>query len=187
VQFIKEDRLYNWRTDDIAGLCIPGTSKDPEPPQHFFCTVIGHTGIVSGEKMRVPASNLLFLGAGERTGKTHQFAVYEDACAAAQHDVVILQSDGGSICAYVDMTPAASEMWRHICKSCSLEILWNMCSGVVRSHELGRQLGRQEIMDAYAEGRLRRKKGRFGVQVCIKTKILEQLPVHSREGKILLP
>jgi hypothetical protein len=184
LEFIKEDPLYNWRTNDPAGLYINYTSKEPEPPKEFACTVVGHSGIVRPETVPVQTINLEFLGAGlfgpprEKTdrqpgwtGDAYKFGIYEHLPGYGRREIVILRTDGGGFYAYLDVSLEAASMWRHLCKTCSPEMLWNICSCVVHTHELARKKGRQEIMTIFGEGRLKKKRGRYGIEVYIKTKI----------------
>lgn len=71
------------------------------------------------------------------------------------------------------MSLTAAEMWRHLCETCSPEMLWNICAGVVHTYDLARNNGRQSIMEIFAEGRLKKKPGRNGVQVYIQPKVVE--------------
>jgi hypothetical protein len=186
LEFIKEDDLYNWRANDPAGLYIPHTSKAAEPPQEFPCTVIGHSGILRPATMPVRTANLTFLGAGlfgpprgktehsvGWTGDAYKFAVYAYQPRFGREDIVLLRTDGGGFYAYIDVSLTASEMWRHLCETCSPEMLWNICSCVVHTHDLARDNGKRAIMEIFAEGRLKKKRGRNGVQVYIKTKVIE--------------
>ena len=186
MEFIKEDDLYNWRANDPAGLYIPHTRKAADPPKEFACTVIGHAAIIRPATVPVPTANLTFLGAGlfgsprdktedspGWTGDAYKFAVYAYKSRFGREEIVILRTDGGGFYAYIDVSLTAAEMWRHLCGACTPEMIWNVCSCVVHTHALARHNGRQEIMDVFAEGRLRKKRGRNGIQVYIKTKVIE--------------
>lgn len=185
MEFIKEDELYNWRTQDAAGLYIRDTRKESEPPQEFCCTVIGHSGILRPERMPVPTQSLTFLGAGlfgpprettqtspGWTGDSYRFAVYACLPKYGRENIVILRTDGGGFYAYIDVSLTAAEMWRHVCKVCSPEMLWNVCSCVIHTYDLGLDTGKNVTMQAHAEGRLKKKRGRNGVEVHITPKIL---------------
>ena len=185
MEFIKEDALYNWRTNDAAGLYIRNTCEEAEPPQEFACTVIGHSGILRPATIPVPTQNLTFLGAGlfgparEKTetspgwtGDSYRFAVYAYQPKYGRENTVILRTDGGGFYSYIDVSLTAAEMWRHVCKVCSPEMLWNVCSCVVHTYDLAVESGRQAVMEMYAEGRLRKKQGRNGVRVYVEPKIL---------------
>jgi hypothetical protein len=192
MEFIKEDVLYNWRTKDAAGLYIKDTSKVSDPPQEFDCAVLGHSGIVRPDKISIPTASLEFLGAGlfgpprERTehhpgwtGDAYKFGVYECLPRFGRRQVVILRTDGSGFYAYVDVSLEASVMWRHLCKTAGPEMLWNVCSCLVHTHDLARQKGRQEIMNAFAEGRLKKKRGRSGPQVYVQAQIRKITPSQS--------
>gem|GEM_PF-4001228 len=108
MKFIKEDPLYNWGTNDPASLYINHTSKEPEPPKEFACTVIGHSGILRPATISVQTADLEFLGAGlfgpprdksehhgGWTGDAYKFGVYAHLSSRSRHHVVILRTDGG--------------------------------------------------------------------------------------------
>lgn len=185
MEFIKED-AYNWQANDPAGLYIPCTSKAAEPPREFACTVIGHSGIMRPATIPVPTANLTFLGAGlfgpprdktrhsaGWTGDAYKFAVYTYQPQFGRENIVLLRTDGGGFYTYIDLSLTAAPMWRHLCETCSSEMLWNVCSCVVHTHDLARDNGKQSIMEIFAEGRLKKKRGRHGVQVYIQTKVIE--------------
>ena len=189
MEFIKEDDLYDWRTKDAAGLYIRHTSKSANPPHEFACTVIGHSGILRPATLPVETQNLEFLGAGlfgpprdksaedaGWTGDAYKFGIYAHRPTFGRRNIVILRTDGGGFYSYLDVSLTAAEMWTHLSKSCSPETLWNICSCVVHTYELGRQNGRREIMDLFAEGRLLKKRGRNGLEVRIKPKVASIAP-----------
>lgn len=186
MEFIKKDDLYDWCTKDAAELYIRHTSKATEPPQEFACTVVGHSGIVRPATMPVPTVNLAFLGAGlfgapreaaehsaGWTGDSYRFGIYAYQPRFGREDIVLLRTDGGGFYAYIDVSLTAAEMWRHLCETCSPEMLWNVCICLIHTHDLARDHGRQSVMQIFAEGRLKKKPGRNGVQVYIETKVVE--------------
>lgn len=92
----------------------------------------------------------------------------------SRHEVVILRTDGGGFYSYLDVSLTATEMWRHLCTTCPPEMLWNICSCVVHTHDLARGKGRQEIMNAFAGGRLKKRRRQGRIQVYVETKIVEK-------------
>jgi hypothetical protein len=92
---------------------------------------------------------------------------------------VILRTDGGGLHAYVDASLTASEMWRYLCAHCSSPMLWNICSCVAQTHDLAREKGRKELMEIYAEGRLKKRRRQGRIQVVIEPKILPARTIPS--------
>jgi hypothetical protein len=148
--------------------------------------VIGGSGIPKPEPIRVQAINLSFLGAGlfgpprdksERqpgwTAGSCKFGIYANLPGHGQHHIVILRSNGSGLCGYIDVSLCAAEMWRHLCARCSPEMLWNICSCVTSTHDLACGKGRQQVMDIFAEGRLKKRRRQGLVQVYIQAKIME--------------
>ena len=186
LDFIKEDELYDWRTNDAACLYVRYTRKTIEPPQKFACRIIGHSGIVRPETQEVATRDMVFLGAGlfgpprEKTeispgwtGDSYRFGVYAYQPNFGREHIIILRTDGGGFYAYIDVSLTAAEMWRHLCQACSPEMLWNVCSCVVHTYDLAVENGRQAVMQLFADGRLRKKKGRNGgFQIYVQPKVL---------------
>lgn len=141
------------------------------------------------EIVNVQTANLEFLGAGlfgpprdksehhaGWTGDAYKFGVYAHLSRHSRHDVVILRTGGGGFYGYLDVSLSAAEMWRHLCATCTPEMLWNICSCVVHTHDLARGKGRQEIMNIFAEGRLKKRRRQGRIQVYVETRIVESTP-----------
>lgn len=186
LEFVKQDQLYDWCTNDAAGLYIRHTQKLAEPPEVFDCRVIGHSGIMRPPTMPVPTGDLVFWGAGlfglprEKsetsagwTGDCYRFGIYGYRPRFGRENVVILRTDGGGFYAYLDVSLTAAEMWRYLCDACSPEMLWNVCSCVLHTYDLAVDNGRKAIMQAFAEGRLHKKRGRNGSYVYLRPKIID--------------
>jgi hypothetical protein len=195
LEFTKEDDCCYWRTNDAAGLHVDGRSDAPEPPQEFACSVVGHSGILRPATIPVPTATLTFLGTGlfgpprdksehqaGWTGDAYKFGVYDYLPRHGRRQIVILRTDGGGFYAYVDVSLEASEMWRHLCKTCSPEMLWNICQCVVHTHDLACQKGRQEMMKLFAEGRLKKRRRQGRTQVYVETEIIPIAPSHTANG-----
>lgn len=181
MNLVKDHENYNWQTDDAARLSIAHTSDLATAPLEVECRVIGHSGIVRPELIRVRTEDLEFLAAGlfgaprdkaERqagwTGDAYKFGVYARRSKRSRHDVVILRTDGGGFYAYIDMSLTAAEMWRHLCLTCTTEMLWNICSCVVHTSDSAHEYGREFVIQAFLEGRLKKRRRRGSVSAFVK-------------------
>lgn len=195
MEFVKHGEHYNWSTKDDAELHIPDTATAAEPPQELSCLVIGHSGIMQPEKVQVRTPELVFMGAGlfgpprEKTenspgwtGDSYRFGIYGYFPRFSRERVVILRTDGGGFYAYIDVSLTAAEMWHYLCYACSSEMLWNICSCVVHTYDLAEENGRQAVIQAFLEGRLRKKQSRNRLQVYLAPKLVH--PAESTTPKI---
>jgi hypothetical protein len=155
------------------------------PPEFLSAHVIGHTGIVMPEQVKLEVAQLKFLGAGlfgaprpcsfnsatSWTGDSYRYGIYAMVNNTNRH--AIIRNDGGGIYIYLD---AGHTNWPALCAALPPERLWDLCQVIGHTYHQGRDHERQRLYTLFAAGGLKRQKlrGRDAYRV---TEALPHLPI----------
>jgi hypothetical protein len=167
-----------WRTDDAADLFFNESGR--AQPQTIRCYNMSDL-LNRGEARDVPVASLEFLAAGlfgegrpccfdstvKWTGAAYRYGIYRNPMGLHRDGIVLLEGHGGGLFGYAFDDTTSGETWTALIKTCSRELLWNICHQIAETYRAARAAEGALFRRAIAEKRIvvSRRGGRATVSV----------------------
>ena len=166
---------HYWKTNDPADLCFNEAGSDQ--PQTVRCYNM-QDYLNKGEFRNVPVASLEYMVHGHFgeargiqtrwSGDSHKYGIYRNPTGLCKNGIVVIECHGGGMVAYAFDNLVAAELWGHIAATFSPEMIWNICNQISHACRAARDAERNNIFQAFVDGRLKKRKRDKRVTVCIE-------------------